>query len=247
MIPILSPGGRAALAEFLRPNTLLAFDYDGTLAPIVDDPAQAQLRPRTQRLLQALARRRPTAVLSGRARADVLRLLAGIPLLEVVGNHGAEAYGLPPRLVTLRVEQWRQQLQARLQEFPGVQIEDKRLSLSLHYRHCDDAAAVEQQLRSLCRELPGVRLLGGKSVLNLLPVDAPCKGQGLRQVLERLGCPRAVFVGDDETDESVFRWRDPQRLLGVRVGRCERTAAEYLLESQADIDELLELLRAPLR
>lgn len=242
MTPILSLAGRAALASFLRPNTLIALDYDGTLAPIVADPALAHMRATTQALLQAVARRRPTIILSGRGRSDALRLLGGAPVLEVIGNHGAEAYGLPARSSTQQIRQWHLLLAEQLKDTSGVHIEDKRHSLSIHYRGSADQAAAERRIRALCEELPGARLIGGKSVINLLPHDAPDKGSALLQALDRLGCPRALFVGDDETDEDVFRLRQPQRLLSVRVGRSDQSAAEYCLESQDEIDELLTLL-----
>lgn len=241
MTPILGAAGRTALAGFLRPDTLLAFDYDGTLAPIVADPALARMRQTTQALLQAVARHRPTLILSGRMRSDALRLLGDMPVLEVIGNHGAEAGGLAAAALPL-VRRWRLRLAKQLKNSAGVRIEDKHHSLSIHYRACADPAAAGRQIRALCAALPGARVVGGKSVVNLLPHDAPDKGSALLQALDRLGFPRALFVGDDETDEDVFRLRQPQRLLGVRVGRDEHSAAEYFLDSQDEIDLLLTLL-----
>lgn len=242
MTPVLSSEGRIALSGFLRTNTLLAFDYDGTLAPIVDDPAQARMAAGTHELLTVVARRNPTIILSGRSRGDLLRFLSGVPVLEVIGNHGAEAYGLPPRRSIRQLVQWRQQLQDAFGELPGVRIEDKHHSLSIHYRACENAEAALHQIRQFCETLDGARLIGGKSVLNLMPADAPDKGSALLQALERLGCPRAIFVGDDDTDEDVFRLTMPERLFGIRVGAHDHSQAEYLLETQTQIDALLRQL-----
>ena len=80
------------LEEFTHSNVLLAFDFDGTLAPIVQDPARARMRPQTRRLLGAVARRYPCVVISGRARHDVLKRVGSVPVWQVSGNHGLEPW-----------------------------------------------------------------------------------------------------------------------------------------------------------
>jgi DNA-binding MarR family transcriptional regulator len=85
-------------------------------------------------------------------------------------------------------------------------------------------------------------------VVNVLPAGAPHKGTALERALARLGCDRAIYVGDDDTDEDAFALPRPGRLLAVRVGRRRGTAAAWFIRRQADIDRLLlELvaLRAP--
>jgi hypothetical protein len=79
MKSLLAPQNLPALRRLARGRVLLAFDFDGTLAPIVADPARAHLRPRTRRLLADVARKYPCVVISGRRRADVVGRLAGIP------------------------------------------------------------------------------------------------------------------------------------------------------------------------
>src|SRR5687768_14195664 len=74
-------------------DALLVFDFDGTLAPIVRAPEKAAMRALSRRRLIAVAERQPVAVLSGRARADLLPRLAGVPLRHIVGSHGAEWAG----------------------------------------------------------------------------------------------------------------------------------------------------------
>ncbi|MCY7314386.1 MAG: trehalose-phosphatase [Rubrivivax sp.] len=88
-IDFFSPDGDDALRRLLQARPLLAFDFDGTLAPIVDDPAQARATPDVAARLQALAARWPVAVITGRARADVQMRLGFKPRF-LVGNHGAE-------------------------------------------------------------------------------------------------------------------------------------------------------------
>lgn len=241
MKKILEPENRGILERFIQRNTLLAFDYDGTLAPIVAQPSLAWMRPRTHELLSAVAQRFPTAIITGRARNDVMQFLAGIPVAQVVGNHGFEVLGPPPHSVTRLVESWKVELHERLASESCVVIEDKRYSLALHFRACADHAQAATAVRQAAVALDGARLIGGKSVLNVIPQDAPTKGDALLCLCERLGCQNAVFVGDDETDEDVFVRQGPD-VLGIRVEDSEHSAAHYALGEQADVDELLSAI-----
>jgi trehalose 6-phosphate phosphatase len=130
---ILAKGERSKLEGFVTKQTLLAFDFDGTLAPIVKDPRAAQLRKRTLRLLTKLAERYPTAVISGRPRADVLARLNGARVQEVIGNHGLEPSPDAPSYHAI-VKRWLPNLRESLQDMQGVEIENKLYSLSIHYR-----------------------------------------------------------------------------------------------------------------
>ena len=87
---ILARRNVGILSEFARSNVLLAFDYDGTLAPLAPTPARARMRARTQDLLVRVSRRYPCVVISGRVLADITQRVKGIPLGYVFGNHGLE-------------------------------------------------------------------------------------------------------------------------------------------------------------
>ena len=113
MFHILAKRHIHRLAEFASSNVLVAFDYDGTLAPIVSDPAVARMRPGTRRLLIAVARRYPCVVISGRARQDVVRRVGGIPVWHVSGNHGLEPWSEQEAYAT-RVRAWVRNLKASL-------------------------------------------------------------------------------------------------------------------------------------
>jgi trehalose 6-phosphate phosphatase len=87
-----------------------------------------------------------------------------------------------------------------------------------------------------------VRLIGGHQVVNLVPEGAPHKGIALTALRQRAGCDTAIFVGDDETDEDVFALDQPGRLLTLRVGRKRSSRAAFFVDSQRDVDAVLEAL-----
>jgi len=235
---ILADDRVSMLRDFARQRVLLAFDFDGTLAPIVRDPAAATMRARTSSLLAKVAKSYPCVVISGRSRKDVMKKVAAIPLRAVIGNHGME----PSRnlrdarwLATL----WRAQLVSTLPRIIGVVIEDKGVSLAIHYRQARSRAAVRRLVLIAAADLPSARIVEGKMVVNVLPAGAPDKGTALLTLCKRLRCESAIYVGDDENDEDVFTLARQGRLLGIRVGRSPRSQAAYFLPSQAAIDRLL--------
>ena len=239
---VLAKANRRLLAPLARSRMLLALDFDGTLAPVVADPARAAMRPSTRRLLRQVARAYPCVVISGRARADVLRRVQGLGVLEVIGNHGIEP-GHAPAPALPDVQRWVPLLKLRLGRVPGVTIEDKGLSLAVHYRRSREKRAARARILAAAAGLGEVRLVGGKQVVNVLPPGAH-KGLALERVRTRLGCETAVYVGDDETDEDVFALGRPGRLLGIRVRRRGGSAAAGYIRTQAEIDALLRLLLA---
>ena len=240
MKPILARAERARLRRLTRRRLLVALDYDGTLAPIVRRPERAALRLGTRGLLRRLAVLYPCVVISGRSRRDLLRRLRGLGLAGLIGNHGGEP-SPRGRALRARVKRWRTTLEARLGALTGVTIEDKGLSLAIHYRGARRADATRTAIRAAGARLVGARLVGGKHVVNVVPAEAPHKGAALEAVRLRLGCDCSLYVGDDETDEDAFAVAGAAR-IGVRVGRKQGSRARYYLRGQVQVDALLELL-----
>lgn len=238
---IFSVEGRVELAQFARSNVFLAFDYDGTLAPIVSHPDKAHLRPATRSLLEKLSVAYPCAVISGRARMDALERLGPIQRWEASGNHGAEVLGATEPY-ELKVREWAPLVRATLEDHPGVLVEDKRFSISIHYRNAVDQRTAMAAIEQLTQKLDGARILGGKMVVNIVPADAPHKGIALDCMRRWAGCDTAIFVGDDVTDEDAFALPAAE-VLSIRVGAAAGSRARFFLDGQKDIDRLLaELL-----
>lgn len=233
---LLSKTSLPLVKRLAEERTLCAFDFDGTLAPIVDHPNLARMRGPTRRLLKRLASLYPCIVVSGRSREDVRGKLRGIPLAGVFGNHGAEAGG--GNHEDRRIEHWKAALQAELGNLPGVWVEDKGSSLAVHYRQSRRPAQSRRRIAEAVAKLNEARTFGGKKVINLVANGAPTKGDAVAAERDRLHCNWVVYVGDDENDEDAFAMKG--NLVAVRIGRKKNTHAGYYLRSQAEIDELLK-------
>lgn len=240
---LFSRGGLAALQDFLTDDTLLAFDFDGTLAPIVKKRDRAALPAQTTRLLKKLSGQRPVALLSGRELAD-LKSRVPFPLLAWVGNHGME--GVPGGKSRARnkkiVAKWVAALTENLPAIAGTELEDKRYSLTLHYREAKRPAKTRAALLSAAEALkPAPHILPGKKVLNLLTPGHTNKGLALQALLKAHEFEKALFVGDDDTDEDVFRLQDP-RIFSLRVGIRRGSLAQAYLKDQKEVAVLLTML-----
>ena len=243
MTYLFSRPNQALLETFAWSNVLLAFDYDGTLAPLVNAPAHATMRASTRRLLARASKLYPCVVITGRAKADALGRLRNVEVCRVVGNHGAEP-SPDGEAMRRRVQRWLPVLKARLSRRQGVVIEDKGFSVAVHYRQARERNSTRRAVLSAARSLKDVRLVGGKLVVNFLVPDAPHKGLALERERSHFACDTVIYVGDDETDEDVFQIDRPGQLLSIRVGRKRTSAAPYYIRNQAEIDRLLETLVA---
>lgn len=244
LIPILTAEHRVVIAEVAWSQVLLAFDFDGTLAPIVEDREDAEMRPWTARLFERVCEAYPAAVISGRARDDVGRRLGTARPRYIIGNHGLEPGG-DMRPYELFVQAALGELTRALGGLQGVELEDKTYSLAIHYRRSRTRREARQTIQAaLERMTTPARVVEGKCVVNLVPPGAPDKGDALRRLRATDGANVALYVGDDYTDEDVFRLDEPGRLLSIRVGESTTSAAPYCLRDQLEIDDLLAFLLA---
>lgn len=240
---------------------VVMLDVDGTLAPIAPRPEDAAVPPETRRAVASLASRPSVrvALVSGRAAADA-REMVGVPGVWVVGNHGAESVAPDgSRRVDSRVapfegaiRQARDSLASLLAPVTGSLVEDKRWTLSVHYRLVDPAlvpdlqATVERVAAGL-----GLRVHQGKMVCEVRPPVEVDKGTAVLELAGVLGAlaegSSLVFMGDDRTDEDAFqilRSHAP-RAVTVRVAEeVATTAAEFVVPSPVAVRSFLEALDA---
>jgi trehalose 6-phosphate phosphatase len=239
----------------------LLTDFDGTLSPIVSEPATARLVEGAARALARLAERLAVvAVVTGRAPADARRM-TGVEGLLVAGNHGTEwlepGADVPapsPELDGVRGSL--DALLARLPALEGVTIEDKGLSATVHYRTASDPAAARDAVVAALRDVAqGIELRPGRMSIELRPVGLGDKGSATRAIADRFGLRGALVMGDDVTDLDMFAAVEELRAAGrlsaaiIGVGGSDRevppevtAAADVMLASPAEAAALLEAL-----
>lgn len=222
-------------------RSALFLDVDGVLAPIVVGPENARVPDPTRAELRRLNRKYAlVACISGRA-ADDARNVVGVPELTYVGNHGLE---LAPGAAA-----WQARLGGFLDEIEWPQLENKRLTATLHYRGLDETAAMPllEQVAERARRAGFVPRFGRKMLEIMPPLEAD-KGTAVRALLQRHLLDRALVSGDDVTDLDAFRALDGLE-LAVRVAVSSeegppelRRAADVVVASPAAFLELLKRL-----
>lgn len=235
----------------------MVFDYDGTLTPIVGHPDLAILAPETKNTLVSLSQREKylIGIVSGRSLADVTARV-DVPGLIYAGNHGLEITGpglrfVHPKAMEL-VETQRElyrRLRANLMDFSGVVIEDKGLTLSVHYRMAPynligEVDARFNEVVAPFLQSGAVKITRGKMVLEVRP-DLPWdKGKAIAK-LQAVYSQAALtlFFGDDLTDEDGFTAVQDGGGIGVFVGlEREPTKALFRVDSPQEVVETLRLL-----
>ncbi|MBA5868240.1 MAG: trehalose-phosphatase [Nitrospira sp. CR1.3] len=247
MIHLLSDEGRHVLRAVAVRPVLYAFDFDGTLAPISAERDAVRVSRTMSEWLQELSKRSCCAVVSGRALADLApRINGAVP--HLIGNHGIEG-PLSTQETLLRAEEvctdWKRQMVAEaaaLLAALGAEVEDKRYSLTVHVRGARDAEAACRQTLPLLRRLtPAPQLIMGKYSINVLPPGQGGKGPATLALMVHLRRSGLFFIGDDETDESVFAMTEGLT-LGVRVGKQAGSHAKYFLNHPGEVEEVIRFL-----
>jgi trehalose 6-phosphate phosphatase len=256
-----------AWADFLgdcraASHVLLLSDYDGTLTPIVSRPDDAVLSPEMRDKLTRLARQPAfsVGVISGRAMSE-LKSIVGIEGIYYAGNHGLEIEGpgisyITPEAGTSRavMRELAGQIAAELADTDGIIIQDKGLSISVHYRLV--AKGEERRVADIVHRLTTVpcnegkiRVFAGKKVWEIRPPVDWDKGKAVKAIageIKKMGRQErllTVFLGDDVTDEDAFKVVRRPEGWGIYVGPgAATTAASYYLNSTEEVGTLLARL-----
>lgn len=215
-----------ASAALAQPPAGLLTDFDGTLSPIVADPLASRLVVGAAPTLRALAEQLAVvAIVTGRAPLDARRM-TGVPELLVAGNHGMEwlepgADAPIPSPDAGRVRERIAAVLAAVPHLPGVTIEDKGLSATIHYRTSPNPEEARRDIVAALPELgpgSGLELRPGRMSLELRPIGLGDKGAATRTIIERFGLLGAVVMGDDVTDLDMFAAVAERRRAGLLKG-----------------------------
>jgi len=242
---------------------LLVTDYDGTLTPIVERPELANLPDGTRQLLRSLARQRrfKLGVISGRALVD-LKNKVNISGIIYAGNHGLEIEGQGVSFINPLAQEIRpflrviyRVLSIALGTIRGVLVEDKGLTLSVHYRLV--AEGKSKEVKSIFERIAGgaqalgkIRINSGKKVYEVRPAVNWDKGKAVKLLMKKYGKGGRqsgllpIYLGDDLTDEDGFAIIEKYGSgLSVFVGEANQdTEARYFLKSPAEVVKFLGML-----
>ncbi len=226
---------------------LLLLDFDGTLAPIVDNPADARPAESLKNTLMHLAESSDVVIISGRNRSFLETTFAGIHV-HLVAEHGAflKKPDQPWERLDLSTDDWvgsvRSIMTGFVDGFPGSFIEEKETALVWHYRmaEADDiegqAAELANQLRGASFPIP-LSVIQGNKVVEV-KADQHSKGTVALTIFEQKPYDFIVSLGDDTTDEDMFR-QLPNWAYTIKVGSGPSNA-RYRLARQQDVETLLQ-------
>jgi trehalose 6-phosphate phosphatase len=216
---------------------LFFLDYDGTLAPIVDDPAAATPHPDVPGLLRELEARFPVWIVTGRD----LRALSSFldQPLRAIGLHGAQEGvigGEVHRLMPDAAAEALTRLRRSIPSVDGLRVEDKDEAFAVHYREVDDEREAQERLSAWLDAMPEMLdAIWGKKVVELRP-EGLTKGTAVRRVAAEHPDRTPVYLGDDTTDEDAFEALQAldRAAVTVRIGD-EETRADYRLAGPDEV------------
>lgn len=239
-------------------HIFLFLDYDGTLAPIVDYPDKAVISEEVRNLLKDLSAkpRCHVGVISGRALNDVEKMV-GLENIIYAGNHGLEIEGpkikfesqISPRFQSI-IRHIKDELSNRLSEIEGILVEDKNVTLSVHYRLATRngyllAKKIIEEIIQPFLVSGKIKITHGKKVIEIKPPVQWNKGRVVawlfaRQMFILSDQPIVpIYLGDDVTDEDAFRTLRNKGFT-IYIGRPQESQAKYYLN---DPQEALEFLK----
>ena len=243
-------------------HILLLSDYDGTLTPIVSRPDEAVLPLEVRETLCALAKK-PTfsvGIISGRSLSEV-KALVGIQGIYYAGNHGLEIEGPGLKFINpaakaaqTEIKDLARQFSAKLSSIEGVIVEDKGLSLSIHYRLVkeseeDIVAEIFHQISSPWLQEGKVKVTSGKKVWEVRPPIDWHKGKVVKTIMNEirvfLRCEQllTIYLGDDTTDEDAFMVIHRPEGWSIFVGGENPSSnADYFLNSTSEVEDFLSRL-----
>lgn len=251
--PLADALGELADRISQAPRVLLCLDFDGTLAPIVEHPGLASLSQETRQAVLALAQdeRFIVAIISGRDRTD-LQSRVRISDVFYAGNHGLEISGPGCLFVELTAAGHTEllhcvaeDLSRNLQRVRSAFVEDKGLTLSVHFRQVAGAQHEEVRrivLTTLASWGPHFVMTSGHMVFEIRPRTCWNKASAVDWIKQQLGKEdiQVIFIGDDVTDENAFAALTDE--ITIRVGSPLDTQAQFWVEDTEDVREFLEWL-----
>ncbi|KAG6488154.1 hypothetical protein ZIOFF_056913 [Zingiber officinale] len=244
---------------------VMFLDYDGTLSPIVDDPDSAFMTNAMRKAVREAARNFPTAIVSGR-RLDKVINFVQLAELYYAGSHGMDIKGpeksrhakskdakgvlfQPASEFLPMIDTVYRTLLDRTKSTPGAKVENNKFCASVHFRCVDEKnwGTLFEQVKSVLKGYPKLRLTQGRKVLEIRPTIKWDKGKALEFLLESLGFANCrnvmpIYIGDDRTDEDAFKvLEESGQGIGILVSKFPKeTNATYYLQEPSEASAMTD-------
>ena len=234
----------------------LITDVDGTISEIAPSPAGAEVHTECKAQLSRLVERLPlVAAISGRPVLEAKEMV-GVAGMVYVGNHGLERWRNGVTEYVEGVEVYREKLAAARQELAdlisieGLHIEDKGVSLAIHYRNCPDRRQARESILNQIGALHtagGFKIVEGKMVVELRPPLEVNKGSAVKDLIRDYRLRGGLYLGDDASDVDAFRVMHEEgfaavAVLGEETPQEVMAEADYTLNGVSDVARLLKWL-----
>jgi len=237
---------------------VLFLDYDGTLVPIKKHPALAIISIKQINILKSLTKRFNVIpiLVSGREYSNIKKLVP-IKNLIIASNHGFRITNgrenwIHPKVKALvpEIKKILRTLKSKLKSFPGAMVEDKKITITVHYRNAkiSSVPAIKEIVEEIIKPgSPKLKLTEGKKIFEIRPNIHWNKGEAVTRILkiERLRKKKGiiVYIGDDKTDEDAFKKLDG-RGITIRVGYSGNSSAKYFVKSTNEVQKFLETIES---
>lgn len=231
----------------------LLLDFDGTISPIVDDPKDAFLNDDFKKILKELTLK-PVylGIVTGRSIQDIKKRIK-LKNIFYAGDHGFE---IKSKLFSFQyplasdyknaIQEILAQIKIQLLPIPGVILQPKKYSNSIHYRKVDssDLPSFKKKTKSILRPYINshrVKFFRGKKVYEIKPPVDWDKGKAVEKIVEELRSKsllsdiKPIYIGDDVTDEDAFRSVNKLGGISIRVGKTKKSKAKYFLKDIQDV------------
>ncbi|SKB84878.1 bifunctional alpha,alpha-trehalose-phosphate synthase (UDP-forming)/trehalose-phosphatase [Dyadobacter psychrophilus] len=233
-------------------NRILFFDYDGTLAPIVPDPAKAIVSEDVKKLILEIAKRDTVIIISGRDRYFLDNLFRDLPV-HIIAEHGAliRTTGSDEWILNESYEEnWKESIRPIMDIYakrcPGAFVEEKETSLAWHYRTADEKEYAQRRAQELLWQLKNyiqpelnLQVIDGSKVVEVKKT-AFNKGTASRAFVENGNYDFVLAIGDDTTDEDMFEAL-PETAYTIKIGD-DLSAARNHIRSQEEVFHFLNFM-----
>lgn len=226
------------------------FDFDGTLADIVENYNEVIFTTTTRSTIESLSEKYFVGLLTGRSLIDIKNIIS-LPNLVYAGNHGLEIqmnttnHWQHPDIPMQQLKASRQELQKIFAKKTGVKIENKNLSLAVHFRQAESNLEdwINSTTHNLIKKYLMLEAFNGKKVINIYPKVKWDKGEALSKIMlfHKLDDHIPIYFGDDSNDEPAFAMINANKGISVHVGlENTKSLAKFYIENPLSLRELIQ-------